>query len=138
MTTTEPTPAHDWDPPPGEREYFRDHGRGDRGYLVRREGKDCIRLDRPEQELVVPFTGSWKRDEFGSLYLSDQIAQVAFHADRGVCALVGLHAESRKQWRELSDKERIHFIRRGPPDGAHPLRRLVYESIFEAAKPYTR
>src|SRR5262245_19057305 len=91
----------DFDPPAHEREYFRQASSGDRGYLVRRDGKDCIRLDRPEQELIFPLSGQWKRDEYGSLYLHDQIAQVAFNADRGMCALLGLHAESRLQWREL-------------------------------------
>lgn len=135
MTTSN---ALDWDPPPPDREWFRHESRGDRGYLVRRGGKDVIRLDRPMQELLEPLTGQWKRDEYGSLFLPEQVARVAFQADRGACALVGLHVESRKGWHDITDKERTDFIRNGPPANAHATRRLVYEAIFKALEPYTR
>lgn len=134
MTTSS---APDFDPIPPDREWFRHETRGDRGYRVRRNGKDMIRLDRPMQELLEPLTGQWKRDEYGSLFLHEQISRVAFQADRGMCALVGLHPESRVTWQDLPDKQRTEFIRNGPPEEAHPARRVVYEAIFKALEPYT-
>ena len=144
MTKTTSKPAEtvsvapDWDPAPPDREWYRNTSTGDRGYRVRRGGQDLIRLDRPMQELVSGLTDAWKPDEYGSLFLPEQIARVAFMADRGVCSLVGLHQESRVTWADISDKDRTEFIRLGPKATAHPARKLVHAAIFAAMKPFTR
>lgn len=141
MTTTiksEPVKPAEWDPAVPDREYFREGKNGDRGYLVRRNGVDCIRLDRPMEEILKPKTDQWVRDEYGSLLLKSQITSVAFAADRAMCAFVGLHQESRVTWQDLTDKQRIEFTANGPPAGASVMRRKVYEAIFESLKPFTR
>lgn len=127
----------DWNPEPGEREYYRSKMTGDRGWLVRREGKDLIRLDRPMEELLRPLHG-WQRDEEALLLPASQAAQVAFEADRALCRIYGLHAEARKTWADLKDKERIAFINDGIDDREHPVRSEVYTAIATAMKAYIR
>lgn len=133
-TTTEPN----WDPPAPDREYFRHQGTGDRGYIVRRDGKTMIRLDRPMQEILKPKNDEWQADEYGSTVLREQVAMVAFAADRAACTLVGLHAESRVGWMELTDKQRNAFTVGGPPKDASPIRVALYLSILAGLKPFTR
>ena len=135
MTTTTSNP--NWDPLPNEREYVRSSRTGDRGYLVRREGKDVVRLDRPMQELLFPKGPEWVADEFGSLLLESQVAHICFAADRAICGAVGLHMESRKGWQDLSDAERLKFLGDGPPR-TQVVRGVVYDAIKAAMKPYTR
>lgn len=134
MTTSS---APDWDPLPAEREYFRNGKQGDRGYLVRRQGKDVIRLDRPNQEILYPKSPDWIADEYGTLLLESQVAHIAFAADRAACAAAGLFADSRKSWQDLSDRERIKFMADGPPR-THPVRGVVYDAIMLATKPFVR
>lgn len=133
-----PTEEPDWDPWPPEREWYRHESSGERGYRVRRGGKNMIKLDRPMEELLQPMGDWWKRDEYGTLFLPEQIARVAFAADRGFCALIGLHRESRLTWQDIPEKARTEFLKKGPPVSEHPGRRKLYEAIFEAMKPYTR
>lgn len=135
MTTTEPN----WDPPAPDRQYFRHVTTGDRGYIVRRDGKDVIRLDRPMQEIIkAKNENEWKEDEYGSTVLRTQVAMVAFAADRAACTLVGLHAESRVTWAELTDKQRAAFTVGGPQKDASPVRVAIYLSILAGLKPFTR
>jgi hypothetical protein len=144
--TTKTEPPQDWDPLPAEREWWRHTGTGDRAYRVRRGGRDMVRLDRPHEELLQELPGDpdkatrgqWARDEYGTLYAREQVARVAFMADRGMCSLLGLHAESRLLWQDLPDQVRQAFIATGPPKKGHPLRRHVYEAIVNALKPDTR
>ena len=127
-----------FDPQPADRQWYRSVSTGDRGYLVRRDGKDVIRLDRPMQELLFPKTDDWKEDIYGSLLLESQAAAIAFAADREVCRAVGLHLESRRGWQDLTDAERIKFLKDGPPRTGHSLRGIVYDAITVAMKPHVR
>ena len=136
MTTKSDLPD-DWDPKPSEREWWRHTHTGDRAYRVRRGGRDMVRLDRPNEELLQELGSMWSRDEYGSLFVPEQIARVAFMADRGMCSLLGLHMESRLTWQELPEKVRQAFIASGPPKSSR-ARRRIYEAIVEAMKPDTR
>lgn len=136
MTTKTELPP-DWDPLPEAREWYRHSTTGDRGYRVRREGKDAIRLDRPEQELIQPMHG-WIRDEYGTTFPAEQIARVAFAADRAVCGIVGEHSISRQLWQDLREQDRIKFIRNGPGNGVHSVRKLVFDAIIDALEPFVR
>lgn len=134
-----------WEPKAHEREYYRNGNTGDRAYLVRREGVEKMRLDRPEQELLFDVSRNadgdilgWKRDAEASLYHRSQIARVAFGADRELCSVVGLHGESRKAWQDLTDKQRTEFIAKGPQSVAHPIRNMLYVAILQAMEPHTR
>ena len=130
--------APDHDPLASERVYFRSKATGDRGYVVRREGREVIRLDRPMQEIIFPKTGDWIEDETATLILPMQAVQVAFAADRQACLALGLHGDSRVTWQDLTDAKRIDFAKYGPSDKEHPMREAVYVALRDAMRPYVR
>ncbi len=126
----------DWDPELGAREWFTHRYTGDRGFRVRRAGKDVIRLDRPADPFAIrPLTEEWLKDEGWRPLTVGQRAQVAFDADRSLCRSLGLHAEAKKTWNDLSDSERIRWTERGPTD---PTRAGLYAVIMEWAKDLAR
>jgi hypothetical protein len=140
MTTAEELHAQpddddeDYDPPAHERAYYRDKDTGDLGYIVRRGGTDVIRLDRPFQEIVATFTSSsgqplprWVPEVALKRLNDHQVGKVAFEADKQLCFSLGLHEEARKEWMNLTDKERIRFLNKGPK--GDPLRRDLYQAI---------
>ena len=74
----------DWDPTPDQRTYYRSAEDGQRAYLVKRNGKDMVRLDRPMEEILRPLDGSWRPDTQTYPFTAHQVAEVAFAADRAV------------------------------------------------------
>lgn len=121
-----PALPDNWDPPAHRRKYVRSTRTGDLGYFVRRDGKDCIRLDRPSEEIVKAYTGQqdWV-DEQAARPISDhQMGRVCFEADRALCLALGLHGDARREWISLTDAQRIHWMKEGPDD--HPRRRALY------------
>lgn len=125
-----------WDPPPDERTYYREGGGGQLGWLVRRNGRDCIRLDRATQELIVPIKG-WEPDTSHKPLTLAHVAQVTFEADRALCRYIGIQAQTRKQWIDMREPERIDWMKHGP-DTADPIRRSLYVSIRAAMKGFTQ
>jgi hypothetical protein len=128
----------DWDPPIADREYFRHSSSGDRGYKVRRGGKEMIRLDRPMQEIILPLIEStWRPDEYGSKLLPMAAAMIAYAADREILRAHGRHAEARKTWQDLKDQERQKWLAQGPgKDPGCPLRQEIYRAISKALGPH--
>lgn len=133
----EPLPDF-WDPTAAGREYYRSRSTGDRGYIVRRDGREMVRLDRPMQEILFPKTGEWALDEEATLLVPMQAVQIAFAADRQVCLAVGLHGDARVTWQDMSDEKRVAFAKKGPEDGEHPIRGAVYEALKAAMRPFVR
>lgn len=126
-----------WDPAPSERIYYRSAQTGDLGYIVRRGGVDKIRLDRPMEEIVMPFNeSSWTPEREFKPFTWHQVAHLAFESDKLLCRMLGLHKESRREWMNLSDKERIEFEQEGPaPSG---LRAELYRAVTGALKGHSR
>jgi hypothetical protein len=126
--------ADNFDPPEYERMYFRHEKTGDLGYIVRRGGKDMIRMDRPNEELIRPMGQSWLPEKEARKMNRSQVAQVAFEADKRLCLFLGDGERARREWASLSDRERIAWMNRGPKS---PLPRLrLYRSIMTALKDY--
>jgi hypothetical protein len=120
-----------WDPPSHERDYYRHQVKGDLGWLVRREGRDCIKYDRPDQEIVIPYNEhDWIREQEYRPFSDAQIVQVAFAADKALCMLLGMHDKSRKEWVGLSDHQRAKWMREGPRNNRH--RAKMYRAIRTA------
>lgn len=134
MKTEEPL---NYDPPQGERMYYRSTTTGDRAYLVRREGKDHIRLDRPMEEIIKPFRpNDWVREETHAPLARAHIVQVAFEADKRLCPFLGLHTEARKEWLSLTDGDRIQWLHDGPKT-TNVARRNLWKHIMKALEPLT-
>jgi hypothetical protein len=101
---------------------------GGLGYQVIRAGKPAIRLDRPHEETVFPITDRWQLDRDHRPLTRAQVAMVAFEADRKLAFLLGIHDRSPKTWLDMTDDQRVAFIKHGPP-GNPPVRRLLFARI---------
>jgi hypothetical protein len=122
--------AH-WDPADHERSYYRHVMTGDLGWMVRRDGKDCIRLDRPNQEIVKPFREQeWIPEHEHRPITRLQLVQIAYEADRKLCFFLGLHADARKEWASMREQDRLRWAQHGP--GAGPGRQLLFTRIMAA------
>lgn len=129
--------APNWDPKPDERIYYRSATTGDRGYIVRREGVDKIRLDRAMQEIVRPFEASqWIVEHDYKPFTLYQISNLAFEADKILCRMLTLQKESKRDWLLLPDKERIDWIENGPGPGN--MRTELYLAIMGVLKEHAR
>lgn len=119
----------DWDPEPAERSYYSHAVTGDYGWMVRRDGKDAIRMDRPGTEDIRTFTPTeWvAKTDVRPLQLS-QLAQVAFAADRQLCRCLGLHQFAKADWASLTQEKRRAWIEKGPQN--HPDRKKLYEVVM--------
>jgi hypothetical protein len=125
-----------WDPEPHQRTYYRHARTGDLAYLVRRDGSDVLRYDRPNEEILRKLTGEWNREPDRVPYSRHQVAAVAFAADRALCAMMGMHKESRDQWSSLHEKERLEYLKRGPRAGG--VRDRLWAAIFDLLGPEAR
>lgn len=128
--------SDNWDPEPGKEEWYRDCVTADRGYLVRRNGVEMIKLDRPADNIVRPLSGHrWTIDKDVRPLSKHNVAQVAFVADRLLARFLGDHADKR-DWHELKQRERIEFMDKGPQDIR--LRNLLFEDIMARCEPVTK
>lgn len=130
---TEGTPDH-WEPPIHERIWYNHAQTGDRGYAVRRAGRDGIRYDRPAIDEVSYTLSDWKRlaepgDEFTAL----QIGMVCFEADKKLCWAMGQQDLAKREWIDMSEKLRIRWMKDGPPASATRRARL-YAAIQKAMR----
>lgn len=121
----------DWDPPEHERQYFRSAQTGDRGWMVRRGGKDTIKLDRKAEVIERTFfPGDWVEEspdvpDFTAI----QIAQVTFEADKALCRQMGDAKKAKREWLNLSDDQRIQWMNEGPVE---PRRKKLYAAVKKA------
>lgn len=131
-----PPPELDWDPELGMREWYTHRSTGDRGFMVRRGGKEMIRLDRPmDPHAVRPMSADWLRDEGWRPITVHQRAQVAFEADRALCRALGMHEDAKKNWNELSDGARMRWTTTGPLEEP---RAGLWEAIMEELRDLAR
>lgn len=116
------------DPP--SRRWYRRRTDGQLGYMVERHGREMIKLDRPKDDAVEPFNSQlWEPTSSERPITRQQVARIAFDADRALCKMLALHGEARKDWLDLSDPQRLAWIAEGPPANP-PLRRAFYQHIL--------
>lgn len=124
------TPDH-WDPAPHERKYMRHKSTNDRGWCVRREGRDMVRYDRPAVDQVSPL-GDWDPEPAAlPKYSAVQIAQVCFEADKKLCWALGHVDLAKRDWADLAEKMRVKWITDGPlaRSPAYAERMGLYKAI---------
>jgi hypothetical protein len=125
-----------WDPAPTEREWFSHRHSGDRGYKVRRNGQEHIKLDRPAEDITQPFKAHvWEPDQEYRPMTAAQVAQVAFAADKALCFFLGKHEAARREWASLSDKQKQFWMLKGPQD---VQRRELYAGVFASLRAFFR
>lgn len=123
--------AH-WDPADHERLFYRHVTTGDLGWLVRREGHDCIRLDRPAQEITRLYKEvEWIPEREHRPLTKLQLVQIAFEADKRLCFFLGKHDLARREWLSMKDEQRIAWSENGPgPGGGRPeLFRAILKTL---------
>ncbi len=119
----------DWDPDPGEETWYRHFQTADRGFLVKRAGREMIRYDRPnDPTAIVPYDPMrWTVDKEHRPLTSMACAQVAQAADQVLCRGLGLYDKAGKEWLSLGEKTRLAWMRQGPKEPA--IRRKLYIAI---------
>lgn len=126
----------DWDPSPDEKTFYRSTQDGQRGYLVRRGGKDVIRLDRPMQEIIHPMNGTWVADVQIHPLTAHAVAAVAFAADRALCKAMGTVLPQKDgEWLSQKEKDRIKWMEKGPQ--TDDVREDLYDAIMGTLGPLT-
>lgn len=124
------TPDH-YDPPDHERVFYRHTTTGDLGWMVRREGKDHIRLDRPSHEIVRLFKpADWIEEREHRPLTRLQLTQIAFEADKKLCFFLGKHDLARREWLNLKDEDRIAWSQHGPGSGGG--RRELFDAVMSS------
>lgn len=131
------------DPKPEERQYARHAQTGDLGWIVKRDGKDMMKYDRPGQDLVVPFMRNgdgepigWKLEGKPAPMTPFQVSMVAYAADRELDRFLG-NVRRPKAWIDLHEDRRREWASDGPGDATGP-RQELFEGIMKALEPYTR
>lgn len=105
------------DPVGDERVWYRHVREGNRGFMVERNGRQCIKLDRPNEEIVLPYREhEWQLDRESRPLNKHQAGRVAYEADLAARIALGDHAP-RKDWLSLTDEQRIVWMAKGPPAG---------------------
>lgn len=112
----------DWDPRPGTERWYRHATTGDRGFSVRRGGKEYIRLDRPNQEILRRVSDDFVEEDATRPLTPIHLARVCFEADKALCAGLGLMDKARGDWTKLTDKQRHAWMESGPKS---PVARVV-------------
>lgn len=130
------TPAN-WDPQPWERIYVRSKSTGDLGWMVRRDGKDLVRLDRPLQEVIVEYSpDDWPQEVEYRPIPHAQLVRMCFEFDRLLLRALGDHERAKKEWHQLTDKQRVAWIESGPKNP--PIRALTYKTIMAVLKEHLK
>lgn len=132
--------SQNWDPNPSERTYYRSHKDGQRAYLVRRNGKDMLKLDRPMEEILHAFgpenASEWRADVSIPPLSPHAIAAVAFAADRALCKATGVQLKAHQtEWLSMKEQARIDWMNDGPKDGG--IRDDLYDAIMGTLKALT-
>lgn len=127
-----PSETH-FEPLEAARVWHRHSLTGDRGYPVKRQGRDAMRYDRgPHIDQYSFDLNLWKLEvdkvaEFSAI----QIAQVCFEADKKLCWAMGLPELSKREWLDMSEKRRIAWVGKGPleRDAGYARRARLYKAI---------
>lgn len=122
-----------WDPKPSERTYYRSREDGQRAYIVKRLGKDMLRLDRPMEEILHPIDGRWVPDVQHHPLTPFAVAKVAFVADVALRQAMGQHVKPQDaDWLSLKQEDRIQWMSEGPETG--DIRDDLHDAIMGTLK----
>ena len=126
----------DWDPLPGKRTYYRHATDGQLGWMVRRGGREMIRLDRGEAEhLRHMVEGEWVPDKEHRPLNKAAVAKVCHAADRELCMALGEHGKAQKEWHDLTQEEKREWMLEGPASPV--IRAVIYARIKDALAELT-
>ena len=123
----------------GERQWYTHRQTGDLGWVVQRDGRQMIHLDRKDQggfEELRPFDeNSWEKKVEPKALIRNQAAQIAWAADRQLMQFLGKPQEAKMKWLELPEQKRIGWVDRGP--GTRGARQRLYDAIMASLERIT-
>ena len=133
MQEAEQVLTPDWDPLDHDRCWVTHVQSGEKGWIVRRVGRVCVKLNRPSCDSTRPYRAvDWKPDLAHRPLSKIQIARIAFEADRQLLHEIGERVKSRRSWNALNEKQRSAWMDKGP---ARPkLRAELYERVTSLLK----
>jgi hypothetical protein len=125
-----------FDPAPQEREWYRQVSSGELGWLVKRDGIEKIKMNRPDEDLVVPYRqGEWVPENEHRPMTIAQVAEICFVADRRLVTFT-VNPGLKKDWVDLTDEMKIQWMEKGPKK--EQKRVALYKAITEALRPFYR
>lgn len=123
-----------WDPKQGQEKWYRNAQTGERAYSVIRDGKQAVRLDRPNQEILRRVDENWIEEDATRPLTPIHFARLAFEADKALCAALGDHEKGRADWAKLTDAQRQLWMTQGPK---RPVQRAtLYAGLVKLMEPY--
>ena len=126
---TQKSTVRNWDPEPGQRVYVQSSRSGEQGWIVKRDGVDKVRLNRPNQEILLPFGGEWTQLVEHRRASHAQLVQVAYEADRALLRLLGEYQKAKVEFRDLKEKAVVAWLEDGPTEP--PIRQLLYRTVLD-------
>jgi len=129
--------ADHYDPKVHERRWYSHARTGDRAYFVKREGRECVRLDRPNEELIRPLGPEWKEDHETRPLNMSQLARICYAADQELCKALG-ERSLMKDWLSLRDEEMHAWMSGQGPTKGPKARRDAYMGLWEKLKGISR
>ncbi len=113
---------------------MRSNNDGQIGFMVERSEEEGgglgVRLDRRQENIVLPYSPSRWTVDHGSRLTKSHIARVAFEADRALRSARGEYGGA-KSWMELPEKERLTWTSRLPA-GADEERAALFAAVVGA------
>lgn len=127
--------AKDWDPAPDKRTFYRSSRDGQLGWLVRRGGREMIRLDRAAETLRHMVEGEWVPDKEHRPLNKATVAKICHAADRELCFALGEHGRAQPEWNDLTQEEKRDWMLKGPTKPV--IRAVIYARIKDALAELT-
>lgn len=124
---------------PADRYYVRHAQSGQLGWLETHDGKQMVRLDRPNDpnNLIAYRQKEWLAEHAPPPLSAHQLGAIQHAADVALCRAMGAYRLTRKRWEDMKDEDRIFWMERGPNPERQPNRARLFAAIKEALSALT-
>lgn len=97
--------------------------------VIDEDGIKRVRIDRPNQELLLPYSeADWIAEPNERPLTKFHVTRIAYEADRLLASALGDYRAGRKPWESLKDEERIRIRSKGP-DTSDEMRLDLWKHI---------
>lgn len=129
--------ADDYDPSEQDKDYYRHRLSGNLGWMVRRGGREMIRLDRPQEEILFHYRAAdWDAEDRPRQLGPGQAARVAFEAYKALCAITGKPNRAKMEWHSMSEQARVDFSTKGPRNPTQ-LEKKLWEAVVQTLAEFS-
>ncbi len=121
-------------PPIEERVWYKNHQTQERGYLCSVATVQHLCVNSPGGERFVRVSDSWSVDRDYRPLSVAALGQALFEADRAICRALGHYSQAKREWYDIKEKEKLHWMKKGPPGKVEKLRLRVSADIRKHLK----